>query len=545
MMTPPKAEKRPYPITIHGDTRVDDYYWLRDDERADRQVLDYLQAENAYTDAMLKPQQALRETLYEEMVARIPQQEHSVPYVRHGYRYQTRYEPGNEYAIYVRQPQAESEQWDVLIDGNQRAENHEFYTLGGLDVSPDNQRLGVAEDFLSRRQYDIRFKNLADGSWAEEVLENTSGSFEWANDSSTVYYVRKHAKTLLPYQVYRHVVGSDPQQDELIYEELDDTFYVGLEKTTSERFILIHLSSTTTSEILLLDADRADAKPQLFVPRRKDHEYAIDHYHQHFYIRSNKDGKNFGLYQSEQADEAQWQTLIAPRADVMLEGFSLFRDWLVVEERNAGLTLLRQIHWQTGEEKRIAFDDPTYTTWLAYNPDPETALLRYGYSSMTTPTTLYELNMDSGERTMLKQQEVKNFTPENYRAYRQLNCRFADIACEHLCPGDIVCIDDYQLLPCAQALKEQGLLNACAFFFHLPFPSAALLRRIPEHRQLIASLLFYDLIGFTTTDDRNAFLSCLAGEFPLEMLPDDQIQANGHIFATGIFPTGINGRQVY
>ncbi|CUZ60632.1 Protease 2 [Serratia marcescens] len=418
MMTPPKAEKRPYPITIHGDTRVDDYYWLRDDERADRQVLDYLQAENAYTDAMLKPQQALRETLYEEMVARIPQQEHSVPYVRHGYRYQTRYEPGNEYAISVRQPQAESEHWEVLIDGNQRAENHEFYTLGGLDVSPDNQRLGVAEDFLSRRQYDIRFKNLADGSWADEVLENTSGSFEWANDSSTVYYVRKHAKTLLPYQVYRHVVGSDPQQDELIYEERDDTFYVGLEKTTSERFILIHLSSTTTSEILLLDADRADAKPQLFVPRRKDHEYAIDHYHQHFYIRSNKDGKNFGLYQSEQADEAQWQTLIAPRADVMLEGFSLFRDWLVVEERSAGLTLLRQIHWQTGEEKRIAFDDPTYTTWLAYNPDPETALLRYGYSSMTTPTTLYELNMDSGERTMLKQQEVKNFTPENYRSER-------------------------------------------------------------------------------------------------------------------------------
>ncbi|MGP2938784.1 S9 family peptidase [Serratia marcescens] len=418
MMTPPKAEKRPYPITIHGGTRVDDYYWLRDDERADRQVLDYLQAENAYTDAMLKPQQALRETLYEEMVARIPQQEHSVPYVRHGYRYQTRYEPGNEYAISVRQPQAESERWEVLIDGNQRAENHEFYTLGGLDVSPDNQRLGVAEDFLSRRQYDIRFKNLADGSWADEVLENTSGSFEWANDSSTVYYVRKHAKTLLPYQVYRHVVGSDPQQDELIYEELDDTFYVGLEKTTSERFILIHLSSTTTSEILLLDADRADAKPQLFVPRRKDHEYAIDHYYQHFYIRSNKDGKNFGLYQSEQADEAQWQTLIAPRADVMLEGFSLFRDWLVVEERSAGLTLLRQIHWQTGEEKRIAFDDPTYTTWLAYNPDPETALLRYGYSSMTTPTTLYELNMDSGERTMLKQQEVKNFTPENYRSER-------------------------------------------------------------------------------------------------------------------------------
>ncbi|WON78326.1 S9 family peptidase [Serratia sp. UGAL515B_01] len=418
MMTPPKAEKRPYPITLHGDTRVDDYYWLRDDERLDPDILSYLDAENAYTEAQLSPQQPLRETLYQEMVARIPQQEHSVPYVKRGFRYQTRYEPGNEYAIYVRQPEASSEQWDTLLDGNLRAEGHEYYMLGGLDVSPDNQHLAVAEDFLSRRQYDIRFKDLTNDSWADEVLENTSGSFEWANDSSTIYYVRKHAKTLLPYQVYRHQIGSDPQLDTLIYEELDDTFYVSLEKTTSEQFILIHLSSTTTSEILLLDTNGVDTKPRIFVPRRKDHEYAIDHYHQHFFIRSNKDGKNFGLYQSDQADEEQWQELIAPRSDVMLEGFSLFRDWLVVEERIAGLTRLRQIHWHTGEEKSIAFDDPTYVTWLAYNPDPETVLLRYGYSSMTTPSTLYELNLDSGEREQLKQQDVKNFTAEDYRSER-------------------------------------------------------------------------------------------------------------------------------
>ncbi|MFC0225628.1 S9 family peptidase [Serratia aquatilis] len=418
MMTPPKAEKRPYPITIHGDTRVDDYYWLRDDERADPEILHYLQAENAYTEAQLSEQQPLREALYQEMVARIPQQEHSVPYVKRGFRYQTRYEPGNEYAAYVRQPEASSEQWETLLDGNSRAEGHEFYTLGGLEVSPDNQLLAVAEDFLSRRQYEIRFKDLVNDSWAGEVLENTSGNFEWANDSATVYYVRKHAKTLLPYQVYRHVIGSDPKQDVLIYEEQDDTFYVSLEKTTSEQFILIHLSSTTTSEILLLDANRADSLPQMFVPRRKDHEYAIDHYHQYFYIRSNKNGKNFGLYQCQLADETQWKELIAPRTDVMLEGFSLFRDWLVVEERIAGLTRLRQIHWHSGEEKSIAFDDPTYVTWLAYNPDPETALLRYGYSSMTTPTTLYELNLDSGEREQLKQQEVKNFTAEDYRSER-------------------------------------------------------------------------------------------------------------------------------
>lgn len=418
MMTPPKAEKRPKILSAHGTERVDNYYWLRDDDRTDPQVLAYLTAENEYTDEAMKPHQALRETLYGEMVARIAQQDHSVPYVKHGFRYQTRYEPGNEYAIYLRQPADEHEQWVTLIDGNERAKDSEFYTLGGLDISRDNKRMAVAEDFLSRRQYDIRIKNLDDETWADDLLKNTSGSSEWANDSQTLYYVRKHKKTLLPYQVYRHVVGTDPKTDKLVYEEKDDTFYVGLDKTTSEKYILIHLDSTTTSEILLLDADDPQAKPQVFLSRRKDHEYALDHYLGKFYIRSNKDGKNFGLYKSDNGEESGWQALIAPRVEVMLEGFSLFRDWLVVEEREQGLTHLRQIHWQTGEEKSLVFDDPTYTTWLAYNPEPDTALLRYGYSSMTTPSTLFELDLDTQERTLLKQQEVKDFDAANYRSER-------------------------------------------------------------------------------------------------------------------------------
>ncbi|MBU9818200.1 prolyl oligopeptidase family serine peptidase [Rahnella sp. C60] len=418
MMTPPKAEKRPQILSVHGDDRVDNYYWLRDDDRADPQVLAYLTAENEFTGLAMQPHQALRETLYGEMVARIAQQDHSVPYVKHRYRYQTRYEPGNEYAIYLRQPAAEYENWSTLIDGNERAKDSEFYTLGGLDISPDNQLMAVAEDFLSRRQYDIRIKKLDDETWTEDLLKNTSGSSEWANDSQTLYYVRKHKKTLLPYQVYRHVIGTDPKTDKLVYEEKDDTFYVGLDKTTSEKYILIHLDSTTTSEILLLDADDPQAKPQVFLSRRKDHEYALDHYLGHFYIRSNKDGKNFGLYKSEDGVEARWQTLIAPRIEVMLEGFSLFRDWLVVEERHQGLTQLRQIHWKTGEEKSLAFDDPTYTTWLAYNPDPDTVLLRYGYSSMTMPSSLFELDLDTHDRTLLKQQEVKDFDAANYRSER-------------------------------------------------------------------------------------------------------------------------------
>ncbi|WKZ90968.1 prolyl oligopeptidase family serine peptidase [Chimaeribacter arupi] len=418
MTTPPKAEKRPHPITAHGDTRIDNYYWLRDDDRTHPEVLDYLAAENAYTAQAMQPYQSLREALYQEMVDRIPQEDASVPYVRHGFRYQTRYQPGNEYPIYLRQPADAAAEWDVLLDANVRAEGHEFYTLGAMEVSPDNRQLALAEDFLSRRQYDIRIKQIGSDEWADEVITNTSASFEWANDARTLYYVRKHDKTLLPYQVYRHVVGSDPAEDTLIYQEQDDTFYVGLEKTTSERFILIHLSSTTTSEILLLDADQPDAAPQVFVPRRRDHEYALDHYQNHFYIRSNKDGKNFGLYRADQPDEAQWQAVIPPRDTVMLEGFSLFRDWLVVEERSEGLTHLRQIHWQSGEQKEIRFDDPTYVTWLAYNPDPETSLLRYGYSSMTTPASMFEVNMDTGERTLLKQQEVKDFNSSDYTSER-------------------------------------------------------------------------------------------------------------------------------
>ncbi|UBM39136.1 S9 family peptidase [Hafnia paralvei] len=416
----PVAAKHPHVMEIHGDTRTDNYYWLRDDERSDDAVLSYLKAENAYTEACMRGEEALRQRLFSEMVERIPQEDESVPYQRNGYRYQSRYKPEQEYALYVRQKvdTGENAEWDLLVDSNERAQGHDFYALGGLEVSPDNQLMAIAEDFLSRRQYDIRIKRLGDQSWYDEVLENTAGHFEWTNDSASLYYVRKHPQTLLPYQVYRHRLGTSVADDQLIYEETDDTFYVGLEKTISNKYILIHISSTTTSEILMLDADDTDATPQTFLTRRRDHEYSLDHYRDTFYIRSNKEGKNFGLYQSASADEKAWQPIICARDDVMLEGFSLFKDWLVVEEREQGLTHLRQIHWQSGEEKHIRFDDPTYMTWLSFNPEPDTALLRYGYSSMTTPSSVFQIDLDSGERTLLKQQEVKNFDSGAYRSER-------------------------------------------------------------------------------------------------------------------------------
>jgi len=405
-------------MTQHGDTRTDDYYWLRDDTRSDQDVLDYLHQENDYGRDVMASQQSLQDRLLKEIVDRLPQREVSAPYTRNGYRYRHVYEPGCEYAIYQRQSVLSSEwdEWQVLLDANKRAAHSEFYTLGGLAVSPDNKIMALAEDYLSRRQYGLRFRNLDTGNWYPEMLDNVTPDFVWINDSETLYYVRKHAKTLLPYQVWRHTIGTPACQDELVYEEKDETFYVSLHKTTSQHYVIIYLASATTSECLLLDAELPDAQPIMFLPRRKDHEYNLDHYQHTFYLRSNREGKNFGLYRTKVRNDKQWEVLIPPRDHIMLEGFTLFTDWLVVEERQRGLTSLRQINRKTREVTGIAFDDPAYVTWLAYNPEPETSRLRYGYSSMTTPDTLFELDMDTGERRVLKQTEVHGFDASQYRS---------------------------------------------------------------------------------------------------------------------------------
>ena len=414
----PKAARIPHAMTLHGDTRIDNYYWLRDDTRSQPEVLDYLQQENSYGHRVMASQQALQDRILKEIIDRIPQREVSAPYIKNGYRYRHIYEPGCEYAIYQRQSafSEEWDEWEILLDANKRAAHSEFYSMGGMAITPDNTIMALAEDFLSRRQYGIRFRNLETGNWYPELLDNVEPSFVWANDSWTFYYVRKHPVTLLPYQVWRHAIGTPASQDKLIYEEKDDTYYVSLHKTTSKHYVVIHLASATTSEVRLLDAEMADAEPFVFLPRRKDHEYSLDHYQHRFYLRSNRNGKNFGLYRTRMRDEQQWEELIPPRENIMLEGFTLFTDWLVVEERQRGLTSLRQINRKTREVIGIAFDDPAYVTWIAYNPESETARLRYGYSSMTTPDTLFELDMDTGERRGLKQTEVPGFDAANYRS---------------------------------------------------------------------------------------------------------------------------------
>ncbi|NBN35574.1 S9 family peptidase [Proteus sp. G4379] len=417
IMMPPKANKIPHVMTEHGDTRTDNYYWLRDDARKDKQVIDYLKAENAYTESVMAAGKTLENTLYNEMVERMAQNDASVPYDYNGYTYQTIYQEGKDFPIYQRKPIGSDGEWEILVDGNERAKGHEFYQLGDLAISPDNKRIAIAEDKEGRRNYTVAYKDLTDKTWQENVLTNISANLVWANDSQTLFYVDKDPQTLLPYQIYRHQYGSDRKQDVKIFEENDDRFYTWMEKSKSEDYILVTIASSTTSEYRLIDANAPEKPMVVFSPRQEGREYYIDHFKGEFYIRSNHESELYGLYKTASID-APWQTVIAPQPEVDLESFELFNRWLVLEERKQDLVSLRQIDWKTGQSTNIIFDDPVYMAWLSVNPQADSEELRFGYTSMTTPSSTYQWNMQTKEKQLLKQQEVKGFKHDLYESER-------------------------------------------------------------------------------------------------------------------------------
>lgn len=417
IMMPPKANKIPHVMTEHGDSRTDNYYWLRDDARKDKQVIDYLKAENAYTESVMAAGKTLENTLYNEMVERMAQNDASVPYDYNGYTYQTIYQEGKDFPIYQRKPIGSDGEWEILVDGNERAKGHEFYQLGDLAISPDNKRIAIAEDKEGRRNYTVAYKDLTDKTWQENVLTNISANLVWANDSQTLFYVDKDPQTLLPYQIYRHQYGSDRKQDVKIFEENDDRFYTWMEKSKSEDYILVTIASSTTSEYRLIDANAPEKPMVVFSPRQEGREYYIDHFKGEFYIRSNHESELYGLYKTASID-APWQTVIAPQSEVDLESFELFNRWLVLEERKQGLVSLRQIDWKTGQSTNIIFDDPVYMAWLSVNPQADSEELRFGYTSLTTPSSTYQWNMQTKEKQLLKQQEVKGFKHDLYESER-------------------------------------------------------------------------------------------------------------------------------
>ncbi len=417
IMMPPKANKIPHVMTEHGDSRTDNYYWLRDDARKDKQVIEYLNAEDVYTESVMAAGKTLENTLYNEMVERMAQNDASVPYDYNGYTYQTIYQEGKDFPIYQRKPIGSDGEWEILVDGNERAKGHEFYQLGDLAISPDNKRIAIAEDKEGRRNYTVAYKDLTDKTWQENVLTNISANLVWANDSQTLFYVDKDPQTLLPYQIYRHQYGSDRKQDVKIFEENDDRFYTWMEKSKSEDYILVTIASSTTSEYRLIDANAPEKPMVVFSPRQEGREYYIDHFKGEFYIRSNHESELYGLYKTASID-APWQTVIAPQPEVDLESFELFNRWLVLEERKQGLVSLRQIDWKTGQSTNIIFDDPVYMAWLSVNPQADSEELRFGYTSMTTPSSTYQWNMQTKEKQLLKQQEVKGFKHDLYESER-------------------------------------------------------------------------------------------------------------------------------
>lgn len=421
-VTAPIAPVIPYFHQEHGLSRLDNYFWLRDDQRKDTHVLDYLQQENAYTEQIMAPLSQLKHTLYEEMVARQEPALESVPYFKKGYWYLSRFESGQEYNLYCRRKETIGAEEEVIFDCNERAIGKSYYQLGELSLSTNSMLLAFTEDIVSRRQYTLRFKDLKTGALFPEAIEDVC-DVVWANDNKTVFYVKQHPETLLAYQVFKHIVGDNPENDLLVYQEQDASFHLNLYKTRSEQFIIICADSTTTSECWLLDAQQPQQNFSCFLTRQREHEYSVDHFQNHFYIRSNRNGANFSLFtlddkQTTSATE-QWHELIKSREHTLFEGYELMADWLIVEEREQGLPLLRQIHLHTGESKKLTFNDPVYTVFAHYNPEPKSNKFRYQYTSFTTPNSVYEIDLDSGETQLLKQSKVMGeFNSQDYQSER-------------------------------------------------------------------------------------------------------------------------------
>ena len=425
-MPAPLAPRRPHRFEINGDVRVDDYYWLR--ERDDPEVLAYLQSENDYLDEQLGHTAGRQTELFEEIKGRIKQTDVSVPYQDGAHRYYWRYEDGKEYRIYCRTPRDDVEQ--VTLDVNEIAVGHEYCDVGTFGVSTDERLTAFAVDTVGRRQYDIRFKDLRTGETLDDVIPSVTGNFVWANDNLTVLYTRQHPTTLRSYQVLRHRLGDDVSQDALVFEETDETFACGVGKSRSKRYLLIGTYHTLTTEYHYLDADVPDERPRVFARRQTGHEYHIDHYRDRFYIRSNADARNFRLLDVPDTTPAaehglareHWRELIPHREDVLVETFELFRDHLVTQERTNGLVRLRVRPWSGIEDDShdIEFPEPAYEAYIdAHNKMTDTTVLRFGYSSLSTPGSDYDYDMETRERTLLKREEVLGgFDPANYRTER-------------------------------------------------------------------------------------------------------------------------------
>ena len=418
-LTPPQAKVLPTTLEKHGHQRIDNYYWLN--KRDNPEVLAYLTAENEYAKAAMAHREGLEEALFEEIRGRIKQTDLSVPYKLDDYFYYTRFEEGKEYPLYCRKLRTLEADEELMLDVNVVAEGHEYCSVGGLAISFGQGILAYAVDTQGRRIYTIRFKDLGSGELLADMIPEVTGNLAWANDDRTLFYSKQDPATLRSFQIYRHSLGTEGGQDELVYEETDETFSTSVLKTKSKRYLMITSHQTVSTEYRYLDANDPLGEFQVLVPRERDHEYEVDHYEDAFYIRTNFRAKNFRLMTTTvgKPGKEHWQEMIPHREDVLLESFELFQDYLVVEERKRGLIQLRVLPWKGGDEHYLDFGEPTYFASLGENPEFNTPLLRFVYTSMTTPNSVFDYNMATREKTLLKQEEVLGgFDTTHYQTER-------------------------------------------------------------------------------------------------------------------------------
>lgn len=418
---PPVAAQQPHTVKApHGAQRQDEYYWLRDDKRKNPRMLAYLNAENAYADAVMKPLKPLEDALYGEIVGRIKQDDSSVPYRERGYWYYTRYETGQDYPIHARRKGDMDAAEQVLLDVNLMAKGKDYFSVGAMEVSQDNRILAWADDAVGRRQYVIRFKNLDTGEIYPDAIEGVSTDLMWADDNKTLFYIENDPETLLTVRVKKHVLGTPVSSDVLVYEEKDDSFYMGLGRTRDDAYLCIDVHSTVSSEMRCAPA--ADpAEFAVLAPRERDVEYQADRLDGRWVIRTNApgaDGKpapNFKLATAPDGARSrrEWKDWIAHRDDVFIEGFELFDGFTAVAERSDALERLRLIR-KDGKEEYVKADEPAFSMGLSVNSEHDTPWLRYTYTSLTTPATTYELNTVTGERKLLKRQPVIGYDPDKY-----------------------------------------------------------------------------------------------------------------------------------
>lgn len=420
IMNAPKAKKIEKVLEIHGDRRIDPYFWLN--ERENPEVLKYLEEENAYCDEMMKDTEDFQQLLFDEMKARYKEDDESLPYFFNEYWYLVRYEKGKEYPIFSRKFQTLENEEEILVDVNILAEGEKFFEVGSVAVSPDNKLISYSTDNLGRRIYTINFKNLETGEVFQDQIFNTTGKVVWANDNQHVFYIRKD-ESLRAFQVFRHQLGTNSEDDVLIFHEKDETFDVNVFKTKSLEYIFIASSSTISDEMRFIPAENVFADWTVIQPRIEDLEYSVEHYQDEFYIITNADdATNFKIVKTKvsQPGIENWVEVIPHRKETLLEGFEIFNDYLVLEERTEGLLHIKIIDNHSGNSHYLQFSDPTYTAYIGLNLEFNTQKLRFGYTSLTKPNSTLEYDMEARTTKILKEQEVLGgkFFAENYISER-------------------------------------------------------------------------------------------------------------------------------